>query len=177
MKFELDFTIRVDDHEIDSKSFTAQLDKLREKLKVAGLEGAVLVKLDGRPVAADLFEPIFRFAGHWARKVPWILAGDTETLPFRNSEHCYAFVPAGESVEFSLFVGSETEVEEYVVEPATIRLDAFAEQILRLGERLLAIARAIDAGCVDSDEDCRDLATSLEEGRRAWKEHQAHNRR
>ena len=89
----------------------------------------------------------------------------------------YAFVPAGDAVEFSHFAGSESEVEEYLLEPTTIRLEAFAKETLRMGERVLELINKTDAGLVKSNEDCRDLATSVDEGRKAWREYQLHNRR
>ncbi|MBI3180215.1 MAG: hypothetical protein HYZ27_11165 [Deltaproteobacteria bacterium] len=178
MKFELDFKLRVDDRAIDSRGVMSSIDALRTAYpNLVGLEGAVMVKLDGRVVCDELYEPILRFVGQWVRKVPWVVSGDTETVAFRNSENCFAFVPAGESVEFSFYVGSENEVEEYVVEPTTIRLQAFAEETLRLGEQLLQMVLGVDPGLVNSDEDCRDLALSVDEGRKAWKEHQLHQRR
>ncbi len=178
MKFELDFKLRIDDRTIDSRSVMSNAGALSAAHpKLLGLEGAVIVKLDGHVVCDELYEPILRFVGQWVRKVPWVVAGDTETVAFRNSEHCFAFVPAGESVEFSFYVGSENEVEEYLVEPTTIRLQAFAEETLRLGEELLRLVYGVDRSLVDSDEDCRDLVVSVEEGRNAWKEHQIHLRR
>ena len=178
MKFALDFNIAVGDSTVDLASFLSKVDKYRsEASDISALEGRIIVMLDGRDVCGEYSDPLVRLADQWLRKLPWIIGGDTETVALRNSEHCFAFVPAGESVEFSYFLGSETEVEEYVVEPSTVRLDSFVTESIRFGERLVELVRAVDAGLLDVNEDCRDLMTSLNEGKRAWRDHQIHLRR
>jgi len=178
MKFELDFRVVLDGELIDVATLPSNLDGCRDKLTdVSALLGAICVRLDGEEYGVEQRDPIVRLVDQWVRKIPWVLSGDTETVAYRNSEHCYAFVPAGESVEFSFFAGSENEVEDYVLEPTTVRLDLFANQSIRLAERLVELIRKVDAGLLESAEDCRELVSSLEEGRRAWREHQLHNRR
>jgi hypothetical protein len=178
MKFSLDFRILVGDEGVDAGTVSSQLDEHRDTLAdIGGVEGAIVVKLDGEETCADQYDPLLRLADQWVRKIPWVVAGDTETVPLRNSEHCFAFVPAGESVEFSFFLGSELEIEEYVVEPTTVRLETFANESIRLAERLLELVRAVNPELLDSSEDCRDLSASLEEGRKAWRDYQLHQRR
>ncbi len=178
MKFDLTYKIRVGDEVIDSDQALSHIDTYRDRLTpVGGVDGALVLRVDGDEYCGDQYDPIVRLATHWVRKVPWVLGGDTETVAFRNSEHCFAFVPAGESVEVSFFVGTETEIEEYVCEPLIVRLDAFAPQSLALADHVLKLARALDPRVVDSEEDVRDLAVSLEEGRAAWRDYQLHNRR
>ncbi len=178
MTVALDYNIRVDDDVVDSKTLVANLEKYRDALsKASTIEGAIVVTLDGEPHAGDYFDPILRLGGQWIRKLPWVLGGDTETVAFRNSEHCFGFVPAGDSVELSFFVGSETEVEEYVLEPSTVRLDAFAKESISLCERLINLVKKVNPALLDTDEDCRELTASLDEGRNAWRDYQLHNRR
>jgi hypothetical protein len=178
MKVALDYRIRVDDAVLESNTLLANLDKYREALSKAGsIEGSIVVYLDGEPQAGDIFDPILRLGGLWIRKLPWVLGGDTETVAFRDSEHCFGFVPAGDSVELSFFQGAESEVEEYIVEPATVRLDAFAKETIKLCERLVELVKAVNPAALDSDEDCKELVASLEEGRNAWRDYQLHNRR
>jgi hypothetical protein len=178
MKFNLDFRILVGDEGVDGGTVESQLDAHRDTLADIGdVEGAIVVKLDGEDNCADYYDPLLRLADQWVRKIPWVVAGDTETVALRNSEHCFAFVPAGESVEFSFFAGSELEIEEYVVEPTTIRLETFATESIGLAERLLELVRTVNPELLESNEDCRDLSASLEEGRKAWRDYQIHQRR
>lgn len=179
MNFKIDFLILVDDEIIDSASFSADVERFRADLEDPGfLEGRLVISLGDTENLCDAFaEPIVRLVDSFLRKLPWIISGDTETIALRNSEQCFAFVPAGESVELSYFLGTETEIEEYVFEPITVRLDALVTQCITMGERLLDAIRRVDASLLDSNEDVQDLKTSFDEAKRAWREHQLHNRR
>lgn len=177
MNFELDYKILVDEEPVDAANLLANLDEHKEELAdITSWEGTLAVKVDGTVQGEEIPDPILRLADQWVRKIPWILGGDTETVAFRDSEHCYAFIPAGDSVEFSLFSGTETEIDEYVIEPFTIRLAEFCTQTLDLGERLLDLASKIDEALLETD-DCKELRTSLDESRKAWRDHQLHDKR
>ncbi|MBI5507498.1 MAG: hypothetical protein HY903_01975 [Deltaproteobacteria bacterium] len=178
MKFELDTKIIIGDAPLAVTAVHSQFDEHRAALAdISTVLGSIVVRIDGTEYAADLRDPIVRLVDQWVRKIPWVVGGDTEAVAYRNSEHCYAFVPAGDAVELSHFAGSESEVEEYILDPITVRLDAFATQSLGMGERVLELIKKLDATLVATNEDCRDLAASLEEGRKAWREYQLHNRR
>jgi hypothetical protein len=177
MNFELDYKILVDDVAVDAATLLANIDTYREKLTdVDSWEGVIVIKSEGDAQGEEIFDPILRLAAQWVRKIPWILGGDTETVAFRDSMHCYAFIPAGDSVEFSLFSGTETEIDEYVIEPFTVRLGTFANATLSLCEGILELAGRVDAALLET-EDCRDLRTSLDESRTAWRNHQLHDKR
>jgi hypothetical protein len=135
------------------------------------------IKIQRSPDTGDYADPIIRLVTLWLRKLPWVLAGDTETVALANSEQCFAFVPAGESVEWSFFTGSETEIEEYIVEPTTARLDQFVQESLRIGDELLQLLRKMDAHLLESHEDCKDLQISFTEAQRAWREQKLRQRR
>lgn len=178
MKFTLDFSVDAADRSVNSASFLKEIDSHRSELSdVSTVEGRIVIRLNGNDVCGEYSDPIVRLLDQWLRKLPWIIGGDTETVALRNSEACFAFVPAGESVELSYFQGSESEIEEYIVEPTTVRLEAFVTESIGAGDRLIQLVRAIDAGLLTSSEDCKDLQTSLAEAKRAWREHQLHNRR
>lgn len=178
MKFSLQHRIRVGDDTKPVAELLSNIDTYRDELRdPSTIEGAMVCNVDGVEYCADQFEPILRLSDQWIRKLPWILGGDTETVQFRNSEHCFAFVPAGEGVEFSIYVGAEMEVEEYVLEPTTIRLDQYATESIRVVEQLVTLVKKIDPGLAETSDDARELVASLDEGRRAWREHQLRSRR
>lgn len=178
MKFDLDYKIHLDDEVFDSQTWVANIEAQAEKIgDIGSLEGAIVLTVDSVKHCDELVEPILRFVAQWVRKLPWIITGDTETVAFRNSEHCVAFVPAGESVELSFFEGTESEIEEYVLEPCHIHLDAFANKSIGLAEKLLAMVEKVDPKMSEENEDCRDLRISLEEARNAWHDYQVHQRR
>ena len=178
MKFKLDFSLDVADGSVPAADVLTKLDSIRPQLSdISATLGRIRILVDGDDVCGEYADPLVRLVDQWLRKLPWIIGGDTETVALRNSENCFAFVPASESVEFSYFLGSETEIEEYVVEPTTVRLDLFVAESLRLGDSLEATLRGLNEAWVTDNEDCRDLATSLSEAKRVWREYQLHQRR
>ncbi len=178
MKFSLDFTLDAAGEAVPAAHLLANLDSLRAELQdISTAQGRVRILVDGDDLCGEYADPLVRLVDQWLRKLPWIIGGDTETVALRNSEHCFAFVPASESVEFSYFLGSETEIEDYIVEPTTVRLDAFVTEAVAMGEALMGVIRALDPGLVEANEDCRDLNTSLTEAKRVWREYQLHQRR
>lgn len=178
MKFELDYKVHVADDVVDSAALAKGIETYRDALKEPGaISGFISVRVDGATLGEEYGEPLLRLVAEWVRKLPWILGGDTETVPFRNSEQCYGFMPAGDSVELSLFEGTETEIEEYIIEPTTVWMNQFASETVNLAERLVELVRGVTPELLDTDEDCRDLVTSLEEASKAWRDHQLHQRR
>jgi hypothetical protein len=45
-----------------------------------------------------------------------------------------------------------------------------------MGERMVNLVEQIDAGLLESDEDCRDLKNDLEESKKAWHNFEIHKR-
>ncbi len=178
MKVEIQTKVVVGEAVLDVATLLSHLDTHREALSdISAVSGTIIVRVDGEEYGAEQNDPIVRLVDQWVRKVPWVLGGDTEAVAFRNSEHCYAFVPAGDSVELSYFAGSETEVEDYILEPVTLRLEQYIKDSLRMSEALLEVAVRLDPGLTNANEDCRDLKNSIDEAKKAWREHQLHNRR
>lgn len=179
MNLKIDFVLLVgDDDAVDSAAFLDGLARYKGDLEdISALEGRLTVNFDGPNVCDEFADPVIRLVDSILRKLPWIIGGDTETVALRNSEQCFAFVPAGESVELSYFTGSETEIEDYIFEPVTVRLDAFVNQSIAMGERLLQIIAGIDPALSTDNEDAKDLQTSFDEAKRAWRDYLLHNRR
>lgn len=171
LEFELDdqrFTV-----ETLAENFESHQDQLTDIVRE---EGRILLKNEAIKDSGDYSEPLIRLVGQWLRKLQWIIAGDSETIPFRNSEQCFAFMPAGGGVEVSLFEGTELEVEEYIFEPVTVRLETLVASSLTMGDALIGLLEKIDASLLESDEDCRDLKADLEESKKAWHNYELHRR-
>ena len=178
MKFTLDAHLDSGDGTVDATAFLARVDALRDQVSDISLhEGRLVLSFDGEEALKEYSDPIVRLMDGWLRKLPWIIGGDTETVALRNSEQCFAFVPAGESVEISFFTGSETEIEDYILEPTTVRLEAFVTESLKAADTVVALVRGLDATLLQSNEDCKDLLTSLSEAQKAWHDYQLHARR
>jgi hypothetical protein len=179
MKFSLDCKIEVGETTMSPAGLRGALDEHLEAVKeISTLEGELVLLIDGKPkVGAQYSDPILRLTAGWLRKVPWVIAGDTETVALRNSEHVFAFVPAGNAVEISFFEGDEAEIEEYLVDPTNVLLSDFAEASIAFGRLMLELVEAIDPEQLDANEDCKDLVASLDEASKAWHEYQVHQRR
>lgn len=179
MKFAIDCQIEVGDTLLSSTTVLENLDQYRDGIgEISFLEGKLVLLFDGEEGGtSDYSDPVIRLADGWVRKIPWVITGDTETVVLRNSEHCFAFMPAGNAVEISFFEGDAAEIEEYVMEPTNVLLSSFVQESIRFAEHILALVRAIDAGLLESNDDCRDLAASLGEAKRAWKDYQVRQRR
>ncbi len=178
MKLTLDLAVDVGEVSLDIATLLQSVPDHREALADPdALEGRIVIQLDDQECGKVTSDPLIRLLDLWLRKLPWVLGGDTETVALRNSEQCFAFVPAGASVELSFFTGTEAEVEEYLIEPTVLRLDAFVVEVLGLGERLLELLAALNPKWTSDSEPVRDLQTSFGEAKAAWHDHQLHPRR
>lgn len=178
MKFSIDYSVSLGDQQLDSAAVFANINSHRDALSdIGSVEGALVLRSDSDILPGTYSEPLVRLVHLWLSKVAWVVGGDTETVALRNSAECYAFVPTGEGVEVSFYAGDESEIEEYVLEPTIVRLDHFAEESIRLGESVMKLIREVDASALENNEDCRDLRTSLDEAKQAWKNYQLHQRR
>lgn len=176
MKFSLAIKIDTDGGAMALADIRANAADHADLMKdISAVEGALVVTVDGQSYCEDLMEPIFRVAGTFIGKVRWVLGGDTETVPFRNSEHCFALAPAGESVELAFFVGNEMEVEEYVLDPTNIPFDVFVPVAISAMQELADLGAKLSPNSRDN-EDYSDLLVSLDETKAAWKDYQLHRR-
>jgi hypothetical protein len=179
MSFQIDFTVDVGGGPVPSQRVLEQPSDYREALaKIGvGIEGSLILSFGNRCAAPDFVEPLVRLADGWLRKLRWLLGGDTETLALRNSEECFALIPTGGAVEISFFQGDESEIDQYIIDPTTVRMDDFASASIAMGRRLLEVLKAIDATLLTRSEDCKDLQASVDDAESAWHDHKAHQRR
>lgn len=178
MKFILNYEFDLEDGMLSADELESNLDEKASTLSdVAQEEGRIVVLVDDEDVCGEYSEPLVRLVNQWLRKVKWLIGGDTETLPFRNTEQCFGFEPSGSSVEFCFYDGTELEVEEYIVEPVNVHLDKLIEESVRLGERALRVVEVANPEAAESDEDCLELRAGLEELRDSWHQHELRQRR
>lgn len=177
MNFQIDLMLALGDNHLRIAEVLANLDALRsqhhEDLSDLGSIEGVITIISKPSEDSLLDEPVVRLMADWIRKVRWVVGGDTETVALRNSEHCFGFEPNEKTLEVSLFVGAESEIETYLVEPQGGLLINYAKESIEMGERLIELLKALDSDFVKKDEDCLDLITSLDEARVALKEKQS----
>ena len=178
MKLLLSYQLDLDDGPLSAEELESNLEgNLARLSEIVSEEGRVVVIVDGEDVCGDYSEPLIRLVDQWLRKVNWLISGDTETLPFRNSEQCFGFVPTGKGVEFSFYDGTELEIEEYIVEPVLFHLERLVLESVALGERVETLLTQVNPELVIIDSDCADLKRALEELKASWRNHQLHERR
>ena len=179
MTFSIDFVVTTCDPAQPLTHLLAQPDlRAATAGPVRDLVGHLSIIIDGQEAPSAYEEPMLRLVDLWLRKIPWIVGGDTETVTLRNSEHCFAFMPAGHSVELSFFAGTESEIEESLLDPVTVRTETFVAGVLGLGGRVWSLCQRTDGSeMVSADDPVRDLETSLSEAKKAWHDHQIHQRR
>ena len=68
------------------------------------------------------------------------------------------------------------EVEDYIFEPVTVRLETLVRASVEMGDALVGLIEKIDASLLESDEDCKDLKSDLEESKKAWHNYELHRR-
>ena len=126
MKLQLDFELELNDQPVAGEVVVGDVGSYQDALSdIISEQGRILFSVDGKGESGEYDEPLLRLVGQWLRKLQWIITGDTETIAFRNSEQCFAFVATVGGVEVSLFEGTELEVEEYIIEPVSVRLETF----------------------------------------------------
>jgi hypothetical protein len=177
MELLLNLEFELDDQRFTIETLVGDFESHQDKLAdIVREEGRILVANPAIKDSGDYSEPLIRLAGQWLRKLKWIIAGDSETIPFRNTEQCFAFMPAAGGVEVSLFGGTELEVEEYIFEPITVPLKTLVKASVDMGDALVGLIEKVDASLLESDEDCKDLKTDLEESKKAWHSYELRRR-
>jgi hypothetical protein len=116
-------------------------------------------RLDARP------DPIFSLVTNLVKAVGYVIDGETETVLLSESEHGFAIEPNGNDVIVSFFAGDAFEPEEFLLEPETLPMQAFAEQLLSMGERLRDLMKATDPEVFERDDYSKSLLEFLDEGR------------
>jgi len=178
MQFAISYKIEVNDEFIEPSDLVTNVEKWHDELgDMAYLEAQISLHMGDNVTVIEPTDPIIRLTESWLQKLPWILAGDTETIPMRNSAHCFAFIPAGTAVQLSFFEGDESEIEEYIVQPTNILLTEFAKGVIGLGQSVLETIKHIDEGLLVSHSDCKELSVALSEAEKSWHDYQVRGRR
>lgn len=116
-----------------------------------GVYGAIAVTKAGKRIAELLPDPVIQLVTGFVRAVPFVLDGEPETSMLVESETGYMFEPSGDDILLSNFRGDAYEPDEYLIERETMPLDAFAEQSIAMGERVVQLIKKIDPKHMDDD--------------------------
>lgn len=142
----------------------------KEALTFPEVYGAIVfVDEKGEELCPRRPDPIFQLVTNMVKAVPYIIEGEAETTLLSESEHGLIFEPSGDDVHVSYFAGDAYEPDEYLVNPTSMTMSDFGEQILSMGERLKAIIEKVDPDVFDRDDYSKSLIEFLEVGREAHK--------
>ena len=170
MKFGLDILITSDDKPLSLAEL--QKDEALAKTLFANpekIDGAIIPMVNGKPVMEAYSDPLLPLLEQWLLKLPWLLAGDTETIPMRNAERTFGFETVKEVVDISCYLGTQNEVEEYILEPVQVPLEALCESTIAAAKQVLKVLDQVDAKFVVSQSDARTLEEACVEAERALK--------
>lgn len=116
-----------------------------------GVYGAIVVTKAGKRIGELQPDPVIQLVTGFVRAVPFVLDGEPETSMLVESETGYMFEPSGDDILFSNFRGDAYEPDEYMIERETQPLDAFAEQSIAMGDRVVQLIKKIDPGHLEHD--------------------------
>lgn len=168
MSFSLEIQVVTDDG-------ATALNTLHEQGNAGDLQerdGYVVPIFNGTPlldITSGKFEadPIISLVSSWMQKMPWVIAGDEECVPLRNSATCFGFEPAGNAVRIYYYEGTEGDVENLICEPVSIPLNDFCPAVIDMANEILEWA---DDELAEEDEgdDLCELREIMPEVRAAW---------
>jgi hypothetical protein len=162
---EIDFVAYRGDPD-DGAEAVSSRDLLKDGAEHDGIEwpgayGAVVIDRDGERLLEPVPDPIFKLVSHLVRAVGSMFDSEPETVELTESEHGFLLEPSGEDVMISFFAGSAFDPDEYLLTEEHIPLDAFAEQLLGMGERLRDLIQRTDPDLFERDEYSQSLVEFL----------------
>lgn len=170
MKFGLDILITSDEKAVP----LAELQKNAELAKTLfanpeKIDGAIMPMINGKAAMEAYSDPLLPLLEQWLLKLPWLLAGDTETIPMRNAERTFGFETVKEVVDISCYLGTQNEVEEYILEPVQVPLEALCESAIAASKLVMKVLDQVDPKFTENQADARTLKEASVEAERALK--------
>jgi hypothetical protein len=170
MKFGLDIRIATEDKSVPlsdlSKNFELAKTLLANPERV---EGALLPIVGGKAAMQEYSDPLVPLIEQWLLKLPWLLGGDTEIIPLKNSEHSFGFEPVSDVLDLSCYIGEKNEVDDYVLEPVQVPLENFCESSIGAAKQFIALIDKVDPAFADKVVDVKTLKEACIEAERALK--------
>jgi hypothetical protein len=155
-----------------SQDAVTRADEIKGQLEWPDVYGRITVTKDGRELLTHRPDPLFSLVVSLVKALPYIIEGEPENAVLAEAEQGFSMVPTGRDVAVSFFVGDVYEPDEFLLEPETIPLDSFGEQILGMGRRLRDLMRACDPELFERDDYSKSLLEFLEDGEERFREYQ-----
>jgi hypothetical protein len=171
MKFGLEIRILHGDKDVNTDELAKSAELAQAVLASPdGIEGAIVPTTNGKAAMDHFFDPLLPLLEQWMLKMPWCLAGDTETVFLKNSEHAFGFEPMSEALQLSFYVGQGNEVEQYVLEPLALSLENFCDESIKAVKQLVNLINKVRPGA-DQNGDVKTLKDAMQEADKALREY------
>lgn len=172
----LDFVVYAGDPDvgseaIDSARVIREFDRLRDHLKFdEAVYGSVTITKNGKELVDKRPDLILGLVTKFVRALPYIIDGEPETALLAESDHGFLFERSNDDVLLSFFAGNDAFApDEYLLEQSPIPVDAFATQVIGMGDRMIELLKKWDAKLALTDDYGKSLAEMLEAGKAAYK--------
>jgi hypothetical protein len=176
MTLSLDFVVYLGDPEqgakaIDSATAVKDFEQHRQALRFdQAVYGAITVTKNGREVCDKKPDPILGLVTKFVRALPYIIDGEPETALLSESDHGFLFERSNEDVLVSFFRGNDAFApDEYLIEQTATALDAFGQQVLTMGERMLELLKKWDPKQAEADDYGKSLVEFMDVSKTAFK--------
>lgn len=170
----LDFVVYLGDPDagaetIASSKLAADVPKYRDRLDPRSLYGALTFSKGGKELSERRADTLIPLLTQVLRTVPYVIDGETETALLTESLHGVMFEPSHDDVVVSFFAGDAYEPDEHLLKPTTMKLKAFGEQLVGIGDRAKSILEQLSPGIYDH-EDLQGLKEFHDAAKKAFKQ-------
>lgn len=172
MKFALNIAIQDQEQAVYLGDLVKNLESAKKLFAdLDNVSAAIIPVINGKPGLEPYFDPMLPLMEQWLLKLPWILSGDTETIPLRNSEHIFGFEAVSEAVYLSVYLGDESEVETYVLEPVAIPAEYFCETSILASKQLVQLIELANPQGSAQNADMLTLKSALNDAEKALRDY------
>lgn len=179
---QLDFVVYLGDPDEGAEALRSQellenAEAHKEKLEFPSAYGALTLRRGDEDLLSPLPDPIFGLVTNMVRSVMSVIDGEAENQRWSESEHGIAFMPNGDDVMISVFLGDPFEPDEFIVQEEEMSIADFGEQVVAMGERLEGILKTVDAEALAADDYLKALPEFVELAREAVKTYKLEKQR
>jgi|GEM_PF-6908000 len=170
MKFGLDIAVFLDDKYYTLKELSLQQDAIKKIFaKPDEVEGSLVPIVNDKQALLFYTEPLLALLEQWLLKLPWVLGGDTETIPLRSNDFIFGLEPISEILHLFVFTGDPNEIEDYILEPVSVGLEKFADMSIQLIKQFFAVVESAVPNLDKLSSEITTLKDALAEAEKALK--------
>jgi hypothetical protein len=165
---KLDFVVYLGDPEENAKAVPSsqavqKADEYKQQLNFnEGVYCAIVVEKNKKELGERMPDPGIQLLTTFLRAIPFLIDGEPENALLSESEYGFSFEPSGDDILLSCFKGDAYEPDEYLIEREPIPLEAFAEQTIAMGERLVSLIKKLEPDHLTNDDYAKTMLEFLD---------------